>query len=147
LRASGAIKNGLSLELLLISEPLDGMLNNNKQNILELWTKHFYLASSDLSIKKYIDQHSVDFIYATLKDFWGEYHFDVNLLDLIYKDKYDFVISALNKGTLFAFYYLLEICLLVSWTKKYNDAVFQKLNSLIYKNDYCKEVLFEIYVD
>ena len=123
------------------------MLTNDKQNLLELWKAQFYLLSSDLSIKKYIDRLFVDHVYKTLLDFWGEQHFKVNLLDVIRDDKLHFIIAALNKRTVASFYFLFETSLLIEWIKINDLVTYQKLDSVKYRTDTCREVLFEIYTD
>jgi hypothetical protein len=123
------------------------MLTSAKENILLQWKRHFDWISSDLNPKKLAERNNVNFIYNTLLDFWGEEHFNVNLLDLIHRDKHHFTIAALSKATASSFYYLFETATLIDRVKKENKEVYDKLYSVRFRTDTCREILFEIYTD
>lgn len=123
------------------------MLTSAKQNILHKWKIHFDWISSDFNLRKEVKRSDVDFIYDTLLNFWGDGHFTVNVLDLIHRDKHHFTIAALSKSTVSSFYYLFETAILIDWVKHENEAVYNKLYSVRFRTDTCREILFEIYTE
>ena len=118
-----------------------------KQNLLEGWKTHFYALSSEFSLNKKISRRYVDAVYEMIKVLWGSdfFHIDPELNN--YPHQLHFLHAVLTKADDASLYYLLEISLLLDFAVNQKNADYiNRLNSVKYKSDKAKEILFEIYI-
>ena len=120
---------------------------STKTNILESWRKHFYFLSSDFTIGARIDRKVVTFIHNTLIQFWGDSFFELKILEELSNNTLHFIIALLTKSEDGVFYSLYETCLLIDYAKLHKKAIYKRLESVKYKSNACKDILFEIYID
>lgn len=123
-----------------------------KFNILELWKRNFDYKTSNLHSKKHpiILRESVTFIFKIFNDFFGEEYFQIDKIKYSKEQKlvldrnsiYQLLISESDNS----FYTLLDMAALISFSKRLNVDLYNKLVSV--KNDYfgLREYLFEVFV-
>lgn len=116
-------------------------------NVLEKWKKQFYWLSSEFTIGDPIDRKVVDFIYTTLNQFWDTTFFELKILEEISNNTFHFIISQLTKAEDGTFYSLYETCLLIDYAKSHKTETYKRLESVKFKSNACKDILFEIYID
>ena len=121
-------------------------------NILEEWKKNYYLITSPLSIERHknINRDSVDFIYETLISFFGTEYFRLKKTKHIRDKNIDlnknFIYQLLDVTSNNAFYSVLEVAALLSFSKKLNELQYEKLKSFVNDTNSLRNYLFEIFI-